>query len=373
MAKQVSISSDKPPFRSMDYDALYREGIELIQKFSGAVWTDYNVHDPGVTILEYLCFGITDVAFRCNFPITDLLYARENRQFKPVDNAFFPADKIFPCTPLTEDDYRRMILDRMMEEVDYVWVKPATNQREDFNGLYNIRLQLNEENNAQENHEKILKKVYQLWSAHRNLCEDIQSVTILKKELLEVEAIISINTDASAEQVLADLIHETEHFLTPRGRFYSFKELLAEGMDVDEILDGPEPVRGFIKTGELRSSVLYTSQIRDIIAAVSGVRNIEEVRVKLNSVPQYANEILVPDDSYITLSDNMRRVKNHPVQIWRNGRQVIPDEVIVRQILNETGSAARGKRPCRHRSLLFHPTFFSGCLWHRRVWPAPRR
>ena len=36
-------------------------GIEEIQKLSGKIWTDFNLHDPGVTILEQLCYALTDL------------------------------------------------------------------------------------------------------------------------------------------------------------------------------------------------------------------------------------------------------------------------------------------------------------------------
>ena len=43
---------------SGEYEDLYLEGVELLQKLSGAIWTDYNEHDPGVTILENIVYTI---------------------------------------------------------------------------------------------------------------------------------------------------------------------------------------------------------------------------------------------------------------------------------------------------------------------------
>ena len=96
MTKQVNITKEPPPFRSMDYDALYREGIEWIQRYAGAIWTDYNLHDPGVTRLEYLGFSSTEVGYRCNFPVEDLMDSRENKKWELEDNAFFFTHQIQP-------------------------------------------------------------------------------------------------------------------------------------------------------------------------------------------------------------------------------------------------------------------------------------
>ena len=37
------------------------------QKFSGEKWTDYNYHDPGITLLEQICYAITDLGYKSNF------------------------------------------------------------------------------------------------------------------------------------------------------------------------------------------------------------------------------------------------------------------------------------------------------------------
>ena len=69
-----AISKSGPAFRSMDYEALRKEGITLAELLSGLIWTDFNEHDPGVTLLELLCFGITDLGYRTDFNIDELLF-----------------------------------------------------------------------------------------------------------------------------------------------------------------------------------------------------------------------------------------------------------------------------------------------------------
>ncbi|MEB2783081.1 hypothetical protein [Algoriphagus persicinus] len=96
----------------MDYELLRTEAISYIQRIGGKIWTDYNSHDPGITILEVLCYAITDLGYRSNFPIQDLL-ANESGSLK---NQFFPASKILPSTPVTLNDYRKFLMD--VEVVD---------------------------------------------------------------------------------------------------------------------------------------------------------------------------------------------------------------------------------------------------------------
>ena len=39
-------------------------------ELSGRVWTDHNLHDPGITTLEILCYALTDLAYRTGFSVS---------------------------------------------------------------------------------------------------------------------------------------------------------------------------------------------------------------------------------------------------------------------------------------------------------------
>ncbi len=50
--KVISTTADSGFPGYIDFATLRREGIDHIAAFSGKVWTDHNLHDPGITILE---------------------------------------------------------------------------------------------------------------------------------------------------------------------------------------------------------------------------------------------------------------------------------------------------------------------------------
>ena len=106
-----------------DYYGLRREGIGFIEQMASARWTDYNTHDPGITILESLCYAITDLAYRVNWDIADLMMpeaeSADPEQPYP-DQAFFTAREILTVNPLTTDDFRRLVID--LEKVRNAWV-----------------------------------------------------------------------------------------------------------------------------------------------------------------------------------------------------------------------------------------------------------
>ena len=112
----VTITRKSPAYQSMQYDFLREEGIKLIQDLSGDVWTDYNVHDPGITILEALCYAITDLGYRLSYPVKDLL-ARPLGSNEDIRN-FYTARQILHNFPVTINDYRKLIIDVDVYEAD---------------------------------------------------------------------------------------------------------------------------------------------------------------------------------------------------------------------------------------------------------------
>jgi hypothetical protein len=108
MSEPITISASPPPLDSMNYDLLRGKGLAHLQKLSGKIWTDYNAHDPGVTILEVLSYAVTDLGYRTNFDIRDLLTAPSAAT--DIQN-FFTAAQILPNLPVTIRDYRKLLMD----------------------------------------------------------------------------------------------------------------------------------------------------------------------------------------------------------------------------------------------------------------------
>lgn len=108
---------------SQDYYQLRREGIGHVQRAGSQQWTDYNIHDPGITILEALCYAITDVGYRIEWDIEDIL-APQLPSADPArpypDQAFFTAREVLTVNPATVNDFRRTLID--LPGVSDAWV-----------------------------------------------------------------------------------------------------------------------------------------------------------------------------------------------------------------------------------------------------------
>jgi hypothetical protein len=118
--RKLPVTIEKAPTLkpAEDFYRLRREGIGFIEQLSSSQWTNYNTHDPGITILEALCYAITDLAYRISWNIKDILASPD----PPVDpnQPFFTARDILTVNPVTSDDFRRLLID--LDTVRNAWV-----------------------------------------------------------------------------------------------------------------------------------------------------------------------------------------------------------------------------------------------------------
>lgn len=129
MAESVTISKTPPDFKSMRYDFLREEGLKHIQNLAGKIWTDYNLSDPGISILEVLSYVITDLGYRANYPIRDIIAQDPDAPQVDIKN-FYTARQIMPMHPVTFNDYRKLLIDTDVHDpsdtgAEYVGVKNA--------------------------------------------------------------------------------------------------------------------------------------------------------------------------------------------------------------------------------------------------------
>lgn len=131
MSESAVIDKNKVLLPAQDYYFLREKGIEYIQSLSGAIWTDHNLHDPGITILEILCYALTDLGYRTGFDIADLIASPSGAADPPEISSFFPANEVLTASPLTINDYRKLLL--KIEGVRNAWLDPMMDPTQEGN------------------------------------------------------------------------------------------------------------------------------------------------------------------------------------------------------------------------------------------------
>lgn len=280
-AKNNTISKTNSGFPDyLDFDKLRTEAIDYLGKLTGKIWTDYNVHDPGITILEVLCYALLDLGYRTNLPAADIFTPDPEAQ--PGHRNFFTPARILGCNPFTITDFRKLLID--ISGIRNAWLEVDT---QNLNGLYHVYLET--ENELQQEAEKsLIAKVKKTLMARRNLCEDFIDVYILCKTEIGVCADIELQENADVEQVYIAVIERLNRFFSPAPRFYTLKQLLDQQRPIDEIFAGrPYDIinsHGFVDTEELKQITLRReiplSDVYHAIFNVEGVKGVNDLRLQ---------------------------------------------------------------------------------------------
>ena len=321
MDDQFNLNTRK--FHPLEPEEMKEEWIKELQQLSGKLWTDYNAHDPGITFVEQLCTTMSKLFDRANTPIQNLLNSQSRKSRDSINNAFYDAVDILPTTPVTQDDYRVLIIDRV-QYIKNAWIEPVKDNMQGIKGLYRVLLQIDESARTEQGIARIKEEVFSLFNQHRNLCEDLESIQILDVEKIEIFADIDISSEAVAEEVLAEILFKLEDHLNPSIQFYTLDELLEKGYTVDEAFDGPPPVHGLILKSELKGmpQKVYVSKLIEIVQGVEGVRRITYFRVDKNGIPVDSDILSIRPNTYPvldmdTIDERYSESMDYPLQFFR--------------------------------------------------------
>lgn len=119
------------PKQLENFSFLRDKAIAYIQQTATDTWTDHNIHDPGITILEALCYALTDIGFRMNFPMQDLLVDASGNL---PEKSFYYPNEILPSHPVTINDFRKILIDLPL--VKNAWITPLINEHADIDVDY---------------------------------------------------------------------------------------------------------------------------------------------------------------------------------------------------------------------------------------------
>lgn len=334
MNNPVVINSNGIESKSMDYEYLLKRGIEYIQQLSGDTWTDYNYHDPGITILEQMCYALTDLGYRTNFSIVDILLNKKDEFKLEQNNLFYGPNQVFPSSSLTLEDIRKLLLERV-ENIRNLWVSEVTDSKYGFIGLYDILVQANEEANSLEI-EAIGRDIKRELNANRALCSDLNQIRILKRDLISIEARVNIDSFVLGENVLAEIYHKIEKVFNPNVEFLDLDEILEKGYSLAEVYSGTNPKFGFIEPNSLKDKTteIYISEIQEIIENVEGVIEIEEIIIYKNGVRLFEDLISFGEETYPFLEKYIHNYNqtSDKIVFFRNQKPYEIDTVILSQL-----------------------------------------
>lgn len=246
------------------FHSLREEGLRLVQAFSGKVWTDYNIHDPGVTMLEHLCYGLTEVIYRCGFGAEDIFAIDSG--FQPEAVGMYRPEAMLPCDPVTQSDLRRYLYDRV-DGVENVWLEAVDR------GLWRIVAKRGPEADA----DTLREKLTIAYHGVRNLGEDLCEVVVLEEDSCELAGEIEVDGSRPPHEVLADVYLACKGLVAPGICPEDPVQLKESGVSLDLLLEGPLTRHG-VTVNIKNSSVVERVSVTDVIGAVRRVPGVVSVK-----------------------------------------------------------------------------------------------
>ncbi|MDH7975901.1 hypothetical protein QH494_27290, partial [Sphingomonas sp. AR_OL41] len=323
-----------------DYAALREQAVELASHMCRDVWTDFNYSDPGVTILEQFCYALTELPYRADLSVPDLLADPAADQLLLRRHGMMPAWSILPCNPVTENDLRRVVLDRV-PGVANIWfsaikhpVPPAVR------GLYDVTILALADDDADGGcraEDALIEQVRDCYRGHRALCEDIGSVRVLRMLDTRVMADVQIEDGADPSETLARALFTLGLFLAPEPARRSLADQRAAMAASAAMFTGPMMLRGFIADEQLLP-LADEMAVSDLVQALSGspgVLAIDSVSVAVQGDPRsYGSNAIMrrPKDSIWWLQGT---TPDHrfTIHLYRNNVMVQPNPARVRRLL----------------------------------------
>lgn len=164
-----SITISRKEERSFDYASLRLEALETVQKLCGKVWTDYNAHDPGVTILEQIVFALTELGYKTGFDIKDYL-SSSNGTIDYELQALYSASAVMESFPVTPTEYSQFFKNKIQgaQSVRFTVAE---------NGQYHVEIYMN--GTAKECPEKmVLERFWHLWKKWRCMGDRVSNASV---------------------------------------------------------------------------------------------------------------------------------------------------------------------------------------------------
>jgi hypothetical protein len=254
--------------QAQDYNWLKGKGIDYIHQYSGSEWTNLNSSDPGVTILDQLCYALTELGYCNDFSICDILTDRQGTL--QLKDQFYLPEEILTTSPVTINDYRKYIID-CVPGVDNALVHLHHSSK---SGIYMVYLMLNP--SVAHQYEKICASAFFYLNKRRNLGELFLWPQQLSPVPYLLAGSIEMEKGAEPEALLAMISAAIRNYIFPVVSPTGYVQPTGYTADPDRIFNGPLLQHGWIDSDALgqKKNKLGIVELVQLIRSVPGVQDV---------------------------------------------------------------------------------------------------
>ncbi|MEL6560023.1 MAG: hypothetical protein AAFQ94_17670, partial [Bacteroidota bacterium] len=273
-ASNYTIKRDQVDSDAVNYEKLLEEGMLLAGKYSGEIWTNFNHSDPGITILQNLCYALTELGYKTELPIADLLTNEHgNINYK---NHFFKPEKALTTSPVLLKDYKKLILNQ------FPFIKQMYFQSYQMKGTgYWLQpmIEINSLAHQVEHVPELIDQVNLFLTRYTNMGVIFSSAISLQPMEVVFSGKVYIDDQAEVELTIARLIYAVNNAYSAFPVFQSYTDLIENGTDPSVLFQGPYLSGGFIADSSLseKLEIIRIEDVADTILGVDGVAFVESM------------------------------------------------------------------------------------------------
>lgn len=299
MEKLSHIQNEQLPL-PVNFNALRQEGLAYVQEYSGSQWNNLNNSDPGITILDQVCYALTELGYCSDFPIKDLLTNAKGKLI--LKNQFYLPEEILTTSPITADDYRKYIIDQI-DDIQNVIILPLPKSNLPIHTDFKVYLLPKVQVVNKEELQTICESVYYALNTVRNLGSFFVMPKILKQVTYGVYGQLKIKSGYQRKKVIAKIEYAINDYVFPKVVQAGYDRLIEEGYTTNQIFNGPILNNGWIPDTSLqpKKNKIRAFEITAIIASIEGVDAIIELHFRGENDPAPLYEITVQKDQVIVL------------------------------------------------------------------------
>jgi hypothetical protein len=312
-----------------------------LAKLAATQWTDYNAHDPGITILEQLDYALSDLAYRASFPVADLL---AGHGADPNQDLPGPAE-ILSSKAVTDADVHALLAD--VTGVTGGWLVPRTTpelvffhhadsrqlrffdeagtdpERVELDGV--ARVLVRKVESSETTAEGVVVSVGEELHAQRNACTDFE-IGVYAPRPIWLHAELEIGPVDEPAALLANIFLAVEDRIAPTSQLASLAERQQAGARMDEIYEGPRLDHGFLARDQAlpRPGNVRTSDIIRVLLDLPEVWAVRTLTLSLSETGTRQRwELSIPDGEAATVAHAS------PIRLLRAGLELVVDRAAV--------------------------------------------
>ncbi len=377
MANSLTPSEDV--HNRIHFDTLLEQAKQIISDYASGTWSDLAEHDPGITLLQALCYGVSDLAYRHTLPLEDLL-TPESGTAEIFSKKFAP-ENMLTSGPITEDDYRRALLDlhslddtknkrkythhdfyfrnvqltkEPVEKHPRYWydskkrewllVYPGDAidsavediQEQVVLGGFDLYVELN----LGMTQERAQPQLEQFLETHRNFCEEVRDIIWVKPHTESVfRADIELDDDCqNPEEVMVQVLTKAQAMVCPVVSHLTVSELTKLGKKNEDIYQGPQLKNGWLPELPKRRNYadelpITISRLVNDLLEIKGIKRIQKLGFgkECDSV-DVEWSCTIPANKYLQIwqgktfntPDDIKALSKQVI-LLHHGRRVMPD------------------------------------------------